>query len=166
MAVEGGIGDSLEYRHTAFRGPVFPPRNEARSTGRTVAQEHGRIALERIFDADHFDRSILLSRARKGLFVARRNLSFFKARCDSRGRGDFDAVDSDRKRERKKEDILSLDFGWLIRIFSVSIRVRKSVLSASNPRPRVGGTGFVHACDTRLGVCRTRCTYESGTSSF
>lgn len=91
-------------------------------------------------------------------------LSFFKAR-DSRGRGDFD-VDSDRKRERKKEDILSLDFGWLIRIFSVSIRVRKSVLSASNPRPRVGGTGFVHACDTRLGVCRTRCTYESGTSSF
>lgn len=96
-------------------------------------------------------------------------LSFFKARCDSRGRGDFDAVDSDRKREereREKEDILSLDFGWLIRIFSVSIRVRKSVLSASNPRPRVGGTGFVHACDTRLGVCRTRCTYESGTSSF
>lgn len=77
MAVEGGIGDSLEYRHTAFRGPVFPPRNEARSTGRTVAEEHGRIALERIFDADHFDRSILLSRARKGLFVARRILSFF-----------------------------------------------------------------------------------------
>lgn len=45
----GGIGDSLEYRHTAFRGPVFPSlEHEARFHRRK------RIVLERIFELRSF----------------------------------------------------------------------------------------------------------------
>lgn len=108
----GGIGDSLEYRHTAFRGPVFPSlEHEARFHRRKE------LSSREFLNYDHFEkiRDLLhgrfsIRKKRKGR-LSPSSISInhrMPYHCPIFGDleaallRDFNAVDSDQK-ERERE---------------------------------------------------------------